>query len=404
MALIGALGVLAMSAAGCSTLEVTDRVGADTPVTQARASASSSATARPPTTGAPTCRPAAPTVESLQHGTIRVASNGTTSVPIVDVAPDRAMLLFSARGAGGRPVQVELRGRLGAASTVEFERSTDENPASPLDVDWSVVEFACGVRVQRGMASLETTTTTVPIERVSPGRAFVTWSLTSWPTSTYWDLDDAPVVEIASPASLEIRSGYAKGHRLWWQVVEFLDPAAASVQVARTALRGDAVSTTVPLATAVDPARSFVLVSGTSTAWETNADIGRQLTTARLSGTGEVTVERGAPSGATAIAMPDVLVQVVELRNGTVRTGTADLPAGTGTVTVLVPGADPSHSSAVLAGMGAAGTSTGLTSDVSTDDPGSAMFTATLGAGQLVLRREQATSAARVDWSVVRWG
>jgi hypothetical protein len=121
------------------------------------------------------------------------------TVTITAVDPTKSFLLFSTRSSSNRPVSSIVRGRLASATTLEFIRVTDESPVSTITIEWSVVEYSCGVAVQRGDTSVSATTVDVPITPVaSQSQAFITWSKSTAAADASWDGNDTLVVDLTS--------------------------------------------------------------------------------------------------------------------------------------------------------------------------------------------------------------
>ena len=103
----------------------------------------------------------------VQSGTAVNASSGVTSIPIGAVDPASSFLLFSARSNGGSPADSQVMGVLQDGTTITFTRATTNPTPPPITIAWSVIEYGCGVSVQRGsVAGSGTTSLDVAIASV----------------------------------------------------------------------------------------------------------------------------------------------------------------------------------------------------------------------------------------------
>src|SRR3954464_6547910 len=92
--------------------------------------------------------------QSVQSGTAVNNANGIQTITISSVDTTKSVLFFQTRSSGNRPVNSEVRGRLQTATTVQFERITDEAPPATINIQWYDVTFGSGVSVQRGETPL----------------------------------------------------------------------------------------------------------------------------------------------------------------------------------------------------------------------------------------------------------
>jgi hypothetical protein len=278
----------------------------------------------------------AASVQRVQSGTAVNSANGTQTITISPVDPAKSFLVFESRHDSARPVGSSVRGRLASSTTIEFLRVTDgvsPEPA-PIDIQWYVVTFGAGVRVQRGEVAQASTTVNVAISAVaSLSQAFVLWSKTPVAADNEWGSDDQVLGELTSTTNLQFRADAANaGHIIAWQVVEFTTAADINVQTGSIAtMTGTTTSVTGTLSPAVDPGKTFVLVG-----WRTSgggADIGARMLRARITDSTTVTVDRdisGSPDDIT-----EIVWQAVELRDGSlVQGGTTNLATGVSTATV----------------------------------------------------------------------
>src|SRR6185295_6069864 len=116
----------------------------------------------------------------------------------------KAFLTFSTASNSTQPVGSTVRGRLATATTLEFARVTSDSSPATITIKWSVVEYQCGVTVQRGSTSQTTTTTDVSISPVpATDRAFLTWSKTGDATETDWAAGHQTVGQLTSASTLQ---------------------------------------------------------------------------------------------------------------------------------------------------------------------------------------------------------
>jgi hypothetical protein len=342
-------------------------------------------------------------VESFQKGTTSNAVNGTTTVTISSVNPARAFLIFNTRHSSNRPVGSMLRGRLASATTVEFARVTDEPTPSTINIQWYVVEYTCGVNVQRGATTLNANTVDVPITAVSSrSQAFVTFSKTTFAADTTWDANDSVIADLTAVNNLQFRANGQGSHLAWWQVIEFTNPAEIEVQRGSTSLTGTALSTTVTIPAAVNTGKTFVLVSARSGA-TTATNIGARLLRARLTNATTITIDRsisGAPDN-----VDEIVWQAVELNDGTaVQGGNRNFAAGTATNTVAITSVDTTRAVAFGSFDLGNGEGCGRTPYAVDDIVGVACVTvAVTSATQLTLQRNNTADAADVGWFVVQF-
>ncbi|MCH8991815.1 MAG: hypothetical protein IIA44_08735, partial [Acidobacteria bacterium] len=341
---------------------------------------------------------------SVQSGTATSSANGTLSVSITPVDAAMSFLVFSSRHDSNRPVGSLIRGRLNAAgNAVEFVRVTNEAVPVPISIQWYVVEYSCGIRVQRGEVAQGSTTINVPITPVgATSAAFVTWSKSPASGDNNWSQDDPVVGELTSPSNIQFRVNSANlSHVIAWQVVEFIDPADVNVQRGTTSLLGTATSTTATLSPPVDVTKTFVLV-GYRTAGG-GADIGARMLRAELTNSTTITIDRsisGTPDDIT-----EIVWQAVELQDGSsVQRGSEPFLAGTASATVGISTVDVTKAYAFGSVQAGSGQNMGRSPYAVDDVIGVGSFTAALTGSQLTLTRDNTAAVADVGWFVVHWG
>src|SRR5262245_37967158 len=145
--------------------------------------------------------------ELVQSGTAVNNANGIQTIAISSVDMTKSVLIFQARSNSNRPVASEVRGRLQTATSIQFERVTNEASPAAINIQWYVVTFGSGVIVQRGETTQSATSKNVTITAVGAlTRAFVLWSKTSVNTDTAWGADDPVIGELTTTTNLQFRS------------------------------------------------------------------------------------------------------------------------------------------------------------------------------------------------------
>jgi hypothetical protein len=339
-------------------------------------------------------------VKTLQKGTATSSGNGTVTVAITAVDPAKSFLIFNLRSNSPRPVGSGLAGRLASSTTLEFWRVTDET--STIQIQWYVVEYACGVNVQRGATTLAGMANNVAITPVSAlSRAFVTWSKTANAADASTDQNDTIVADLTTTSNLQLRvNTAASGHTVWWQVIEYTSAADINVQKGTTSMLGTALTATATLSPAVATTQTFVLASFQTSG--TGTDMGARLLRAELTNSTTITFTRAA-SG-TPDDLTEIHWQAVTLTGAAVRRGVANFGSGTTQVTPSFGSVDTSKSVAFASGNTAGGLSGGSSPYVTDDVPGVASFTADITSATTV-RLERANTAATADvgWFVVQF-
>ena len=340
---------------------------------------------------------------SVQSGQTIHAVDGTVNVPISVVDPTAAFVLTSLRSASSEPADSVVRAQIvGGGTSIALDRSTDSGAPPPITVAWSVVEYSCGLSVQRGTVSGDGTgQLDIPITSVDPTTSFVLVSTDPESTSTEFDADDLFVTELTSPTNLRIRttgSTFSAQRSFAWQVVSFSDPGDVVVQTVTHSLGAGATSGTIVLPSPADPATTFLVTNVLSAS--SGPDIGERLVRTHLLDATSIDISR--PVGGDAL---DVVVQVVTLKDGsTVRHGTVDLATGLPARTVSIEPVDPSRSSAIST-VAIPGSTGGGSSDQLADDvvgEASATFVVT-DPETLTIERSASTSNASFGWQVIEW-
>ncbi len=345
-----------------------------------------------------------PQLASVQNGETVHAVDGPVSVAITPVDPVRSFVLTSVRSSANEPADATVMARLtGGGTTLQLERATDAGAPPLVVVSWSIVEYACGIAVQRGVvAGSGTNLIDVPIPAVDPSASFVVVTSAPEPTAIDFGGDDLYVAELTSGTNLRIRTTgaatFSAQRSFGWQVVTFDDPADVLVQTASTTLGVGITSGSIALASPADTASTFLLTGITSASG--GIDVGERMVRTHLSSPTTVDVSRQV--GGDAV---EVQVQAVTLRDGSlVRHGTVDFAPGQPTRSITVDAVDPSRATAIST-VAVPGPSAGGSTDMVTDDiAGEASATFSLSSPTTVVAdRAATTSNASFGWQVVEW-
>ena len=274
--------------------------------------------------------------------------------------------------------------------------------SSPIDIDieWSVVEFSTGVSVQRGSVNQTATTINVPISPVaSVNQAFVTWSKTPGAADVVWNADDPIFGVLTAANNLRFGTGSSNGnHTIWWQVIEFTDPADINVQRGRTSLNGGALTVDVPLGTPVDPNRTFVLVGFRTSG--TGPDVGARMVRAQLINGSTIRIDRSVGGD----NLEEIVWQAVELTDGTtVQRGSANFATGVAQTNVPISAVDTTRSVAFASVQPVGGQNMGRSPYSGDDVIGVGSATLELFASQITMRRRSTVDSADIGWFVVEF-
>jgi hypothetical protein len=341
-------------------------------------------------------------LQQVQSGTTVNTTNGTQTIAISSVDITKSFLIFQVRSSGDRPVNTTVRGRLASATTIQFERSTNEGAPLAINIQWYVATFGSGVVVQRGTTTLSALTVNVPVTAVaSMSQAFVVWSMTPNPTELEHGSDDAIAGDLTTTSNLQFRTNDPSGHVVWWQVVEFTNPADINVQRGTVStMTGATLSATATLGTAVDVSRTFVLAGFRTVGLGT--DIGARMVRAQLTGPTTIAFDRGISGSPDD--MNEISWQAVELRDGsTVQRGSASFAAGVAQATATLVTRVNTTRAIAFASVQAGGQSMGRTPYAANDAMGVATATAALAPTQLTLDRNNTVATADIGWFVVQF-
>ena len=324
--------------------------------------------------------------------TLNSGSNSRT-VTLDGFQLDRTFLVFGAQLDSTAPLYTEISGQLAGGTSAVFKRISNGAAAPNVPIVYYAAEFRAGVQVQRG-----TTAVTAATNKIALGTPIDLKH--SFPIVTYrnsgtaFGLDDHVRAKLtgSSELTLSLYQGSSTG-MAEWQVVTF---DGATVQTAEVPIPATAIETSAALATAIDPAKSLLIVS-----YQVES-VGNGIADLMLSGhleAGQVVFDRTASGDAL-----QVTYYAISFDNGTsVQSGVGSLAAAVDTETQALTGVDPTRSIATTAGQYLR---EGSTSYNGARNPGYASFTLALGSGTgLATTRMKSASGAssQVSWNVTQF-
>lgn len=343
-------------------------------------------------------------INGVQGGTLTSSGNGTNTATITPVNPTNAFLIFNTRHNSSVPGGSMIRGRIASSNSVEFVRVTSET--STMNIQWYVVEYSAGVKVQRGEISQTNTVINVPLTPLSAtNQAFVTWSKTPELTALAFDDTDPLVAEITAPTNLQFRAGASPtplSPLIWWQVIEFLNPASIGVQKGSvTNMTGTNKLATVTLPSPVDTNSTFLLTGYRTSG--SGLNVGARMVRAQLSDASTITFDRsisGAPDD-----ISEILWQAVQLKDGSlVQRGTVNFATGVAQTNAVLSSLNTNHAVAFASVQPAGGQNMGRSpSTGGVLGVGSATL-ALSSSSLLTLDRNNTADQADVGWVTVGFG
>lgn len=343
-------------------------------------------------------------IKDVQSGTLTSSGAGTNIATLAAaVNPPSAFLIFNTRHNSSVPGGSMIGGCIASSNSVEFVRVTSET--STMDIQWYVVEYSAGVLVQRGQVNQTNTTINVPLTPLAAtNQAFVTWSKTPDPAETAFTDSDPVIGEITGTGNLQFRVGAAPSSVpvIFWQVIEFLNPASISVQQGSvTNLTGTNLLATATLAAPVNTNSTFLLTGYRTSG--SGANVGARMLRAQWTGASTMAFDRsisGAPDDISEIAW-----QAVQLNDGsTVQGGSVTLANGIGETNVTLLSLDTNRAAAFASVQPVGGQNTGRSASTgSVLGVGSATLAVT-SATQPALDRNDTGDQADVGWFVVGFG
>jgi len=329
-------------------------------------------------------------LQSVQSGTAVISDgNASSSVTISSVDLSKSFLVFSVRHNVASPAGGHISGQLTSSTNIDFLRvgtNTD------VTVEWTVVQFASGVTVQRGSELLDVTTKNATLTSTDLARSFPIISHRIGGTTV--SDDDFARARLTSTTNLELSAyGPRPDSVVEWQVVEYTDAAVQSGDVSFAA--GDSTKSVTGLSTfATDKAW---LIYSYKSALGTTTNIGQKLVRGLVTGTTSVQFDRSQTGQAI-----DLTWHLVEFQDDTgVQHANASFTSAQLQADVPIAAVDPDWSF----GVGGYMMRGGKSPYNSSDHPGAAWFTAELTSGtNLRLRRDfTGSSTADLGWSVIQF-
>lgn len=338
-------------------------------------------------------------VRSVQEGTYASTGSGATVVAITPVDPDRSFVLYDVRGDGADHGDAVVRVHLTSDDALTITRATDTVVPPTVTVQWTVVEYACGVRVQRGETSgASATTMDVAIAEVDLSQTFALVSMTPAPTTGAPGAAAHVTTSLPTATTLRLRGGVGlpASSTYAWQVIEFSTPGDARVQRVTGTLAAGAASTTTALSSAVAPDRTAVFGGATGASGPLAGLAARP----SLSGGTGVAWNRS-----TATQAVDTAAWVVEFADGTtVQHGSVTLVPGDGSEDATITPVDPVRTTVHGTGTAPGGQAHGQT-DHAGSVLGEVLGTFTLESPTTVrVRRAATTATSTFTYQAVQWG
>ena len=342
--------------------------------------------------------------KGVQSGTLTSVGNGTNIATLATpVVPTNAFLLFNTSGNSSVPGGAMVRGSITASNTVTFVRTTTES--SSMNIQWYVIEYSAGVRVQRGEVNQTNTVINVPLAPLfATNQAFVTWSKTPDPAETTFTDSDPVVGQITSVSNLQLRvtSAPSSAPVISWQVVEFQNAASIGVQQGSvTNLTGTNLVATARLGLPVNTNSTFILTGYRTSGSGTS--IGARLLRAQLTSTTNITFDRSMAGAPDSIS--EIFWQAVQLNDGsTVQGGSVNFASGSAQTNVALLSINTNRAAAFASVQPVGGQNTGRSpSTGSVPGVGSATLTITSGT-QMTMNRNNTSDQADIGWFVVGFG
>lgn len=339
----------------------------------------------------------------VQRGQVVSNADGVTAVTIAAVDPTSSFVTYSVRSDSTKPGDSVVLGNLASSTTIEFVRQTDSVTPAPVVIEWSVVEYACGVTVQRGSTvGNNTSVVDVVVANVDPDASFLVGGIIAAPTASSFENSDVAIVELVGNDTVRFRTAGAAilaDQTLTYQLVEFDDAGDARTEVVSGTLTGGTTVANLTLSQPVALDASMVIASFATD--DGGPDIGQRMVRARLVDSTTVEVQRAASADPL-----DVSIQVVQFLDGTtVQHGVVDLVPTAASEIVSINPIDLDRStvtSTVLIGGSLSG---GSTDQASSAKPGEAMATVHfVDPATISVERGSTTSTASFAWQVVTWG
>jgi hypothetical protein len=327
----------------------------------------------------------------VQRGSTTVAAGmATQKVTLQQLDPSRSFVVFGTRFDSSAPADMEVTGQITSPTELTFARAgAMGSPAVP--VYYYVAEFQSGVRVQRGSATLSSTTVNAALTSVDLTKSF--------PIVTYRNTggnpgrDDFVRGKLTSASQLSIVDDLAAPNGIAeWQVVTF---DGAAVQSGDIALTQDTNTYTADLQP-VDRAKTWLLFGYNLGAFASGNGVAQKMIRGRVASATQLAFRRAVGGASGTLTW-----YAVSFTNGaSVQTSTATM-ADLAMTTASLPGIDPTKTIASAGGLYYRAGATPITTN---ESPGQSTFTLEVTGGtQLSIVRGPATagSAPEVDWFTV---
>ncbi len=300
----------------------------------------------------------------VQTGSVTLsAGSASVDVAITSIVTAKAFLTFGANFNDANPGFGAITGTVVDATTLRFQRATAaSSPAIPIQ--WYVAEFASGVTVQRGTATMASATLDVLLSSVTLTKSFPIVSYRK--SGTDYGDDDFLKAKITTSTNLQlslVSAGSPADGVAAWQVVEYTD---ASVQTGDLSFaNGDSsLTASVP---GVDTGRSWLLFTYSSATGVT-ANIGEKMVRGLITDSFTLTFDRS--NSGQSIGLTWYLVSFTD--STTVQSGTVNFAPADTQKDVAIPCIDTTKAIATAGGMYYRGGRTPYGSD---DNPGVATVT-----------------------------
>ncbi|TLZ74573.1 MAG: hypothetical protein E6K14_03230, partial [Methanobacteriota archaeon] len=300
----------------------------------------------------------------IQTGSVTLsAGSASVDVAITSIVTAKAFLTFSANFNDANPGFGAITGTVVDATTLRFQRATAASSPA-IAIQWYVAEFASGVTVQRGSATMSSATVDVLLSSVTLTKSFPIVSYRK--SGTDYGDDDFLKAKITTSTNLQlslVSAGSPADGTAVWQVVEYTD---GSVQTGDLSFaNGDSsLTASVP---GVDTGRSWLLFTYSSATGVT-ANIGEKMVRGLITDAFTLTFDRS--NSGQSIGLTWYLVSFTD--STTVQSGTVNFAPADTQKDVAIPCIDTTKAIATAGGMYYRGGRTPYGSD---DNPGVATVT-----------------------------
>jgi hypothetical protein len=347
-----------------------------------------------------------PTVLRRRTGSVTFGTSDLTKTvdltadPIADTSKTILFATHQQSATGGNAANSEfITHQVTDVNTLTFARNLVIGGSSAPVVEWTLIEFADGVLVQRGAIDMDTASGSPPNQvatratAVDVSRTFVLASYRNG-GSTFGG-DDFPVWTLENSTTLRayINVASTSSSALEYQVVEY--PGASVQRDVNFAITGTGVTKT--LASSVNLAKSFVIAGFRNEASDTT--LASMLFSVELSST-QVIFTRYASGGFTTYGAYEV---VTFSGSEDVKRGQKTIASGTASDTASVSPAVTTSLSAYFSGgaFGKYGRANYTTDDMVSVAGGGVVLDS--GGSTLTFTRGSTAAAAVHDWQVIQF-